>query len=661
MIKRIEQLREILTTLGYEYYVLDNPSQSDQEYDRYMQELKELEAQHPEAYDPNSPTQRVGGKVLDGFQKVEHKRMMLSLGNAYNFEDLQAFDKRIRDEFEDVEYIVELKIDGLAMSLTYENGVFKQAVTRGDGRVGEDVSENIRMIRSVPMQIAFKDDLELRGEVFMPKASFEQLNEEREKAGEDLFANPRNAAAGTIRQLNTSIVAKRNLDGFWYQLAVDIDVIHTHEEALQFFSEQGFKVNPKWKKCQSIEGVWDYIHEISEQRHQFPYEIDGIVVKVNQLAQQQQLGTTVKTPRWAIAYKFPAEEVTTKLTDIVLTVGRTGKITPNAVLEVVRVAGTKVQAAQLHNEDFIASKDIRINDMVVIRKAGDIIPEVVRSLPEQRTSASKVYVFPKTCPICHSELVRYPDEAAHYCINIDCPARVMESIIHFASRDAMDIDTLGDKRVEFLHEQGFLDTIEDIYRLREHREALLALEGFKETSVDKLLKAIEHSKEKPLDDLVYGLGIKHIGKKAAQVLVKRFPTMEQLQGATMEQLLAIRDIGDSSAISVVEFFKEDKNQKLITCLKNFGLRMNGDKIENIETFFSGKTVVITGTLSTMGRNEAKALLEKFGANVSGSVSKKTDILLYGEAAGSKLDKAQALHVAVMDEQAFLKEVAKYEN
>ncbi|MDQ0362794.1 NAD-dependent DNA ligase LigA [Breznakia pachnodae] len=660
MKERIEELRKLLHQLGYEYYVLDNPSLSDQEYDRYMQELQELENEHPEFFDKNSPTQRVGGRVLEGFNKVVHKRQMFSLGNAYNLDDLKEFDRKVKTEFKDAQYIVELKIDGLAMSLTYNNGEFIQAVTRGDGVTGEDVSDNIRMIRSIPMQIDYKGELELRGEVFMPKKSFNALNEQRVKDGEELFANPRNAAAGTIRQLNTAIVASRNLDGFWYQLAVDLDFIKSHEEALIFFKENGFKVNPLYKKCSTAEEIWDYIQKMSEERHELPYEIDGIVIKVNNLAQQQELGTTVKTPKWAIAYKFPAEEVITKLTDIVLTVGRTGKITPNAVLEQVRVAGTKVQAAQLHNEDFIVSKDIRINDMVVVRKAGDIIPEVVRSIPERREEGSKPYVFPTICPVCHSELVRFPDESAHYCINIDCPARVIESMIHFASRDAMNIDTLGDKRVEFLHENGFLNTIEDIYLLEKRRDDLIELEGFKEVSVDKLLSAIEISKQNPLEDLVYGMGIKHIGKKAAKVLAKHFSTMDKLMQADVEELTQIKDIGEISAISVVDFFQEEKNIHLIEQLRSFGLRMNSDTIESIETFFSGKTVVITGTLSQMGRNEAKEILERFGANVSGSVSKKTDILIHGEAAGSKLEKAQNLGVALMNEEEFLEEVSKYE-
>ncbi|MFV0382058.1 MAG: NAD-dependent DNA ligase LigA [Breznakia sp.] len=657
---RIYELRAILNRLGYEYYVLDMPSVSDQEYDRYMQELLELEQAYPQFYDANSPTQRVGGKVLVGFSKVAHEQAMLSLGNAYNKEDLFAFDERIREQFADPQYIVELKIDGLAIALTYQNGNFKQALTRGDGLVGEDVSENIKMILSIPMKIPYSGKLEIRGEVFMPKESFTELNEKRKKNNEELFANPRNAAAGTIRQLHTKIVKERKLDGFWYQVANSQMVASTHEEALLFLKNNGFKVNPLYRKCTGIDEVWTFIEEMQNRRNTLAYEIDGIVIKVNALYQQSSLGATVKIPRWAIAYKFPAEEVITKLKDIVLTVGRTGKITPNAVLEQVRVAGTKVRKAQLHNEDFIAERDIRIGDMVVVRKAGDIIPEVVRSLKERREQKLDVYSFPTYCPVCKSELVRYPDEAAHYCINVDCPARVMESIVHFASRDAMNIDTLGDKRIEFLHQHGFLNTIEDIYRLHEKEQALLRLEGFQETSLKKLFKAIEDSKQNPLEDVLFGLGIRQIGKKAAKVLAQYFLHMDALQSASMETLLTIKDIGEISAASLRAFFLEDKNGSLIEALKAFGLRMDSDTIKTLTTPFSGKVIVLTGTLQKLSRNEAKVILEKLGASVTGSVSKQTDLLVYGEKAGSKLRKAQALGTELMDEQQFIKELESYE-
>ena len=621
--QRILELRSILDRLAYEYYVLDQPSMSDQEYDRYYQELVALEDEFPQYRDPNSITQRVGGVVLDAFTKVEHKRTMLSLGNAFNLEDLHAFDERVREVVPNARYVVELKIDGLAMSLIYRDGRFVQALTRGDGVVGEDVTHNVKTIPSIPMHIPLQGEVEVRGEVYMPNASFQMLNEEREKNGEELFANPRNAAAGSIRQLDSSVAAKRKLDAFWYYFvnAQEYD-IHSHEEALQKMSEMHLRVNPLRKVCERIDEVWQFIEEITEQRNDLPYAIDGMVIKVDDLDAQNRLGSTVKVPRWAIAYKFPAEEVITKLLDIVVTVGRTGRITPNAVLEPVRVAGTTVSAAQLHNEDMIKEKDIRIHDDVVVRKAGDIIPEVVRPLLERRNDTQAVYHFPTHCPICGSELVRFPEEAAHYCINQDCPARVVESMIHFASRDAMDIDTLGDKKVEFFHKQGFLNTIEDIYCLKEHRQELIDLEGFKEKSVDKLLDAIEDSKQNPLEDLIYGLGIRQVGKKAARVLAKHFLSMDALMAANEEELVAIKDIGQITAESITAFFHEPKNMELIAHLKGYGLRMDTEAEQIQESSFSGKTIVLTGTLTQMTRNDAKALLESLGANVSGSVSKK---------------------------------------
>lgn len=656
--QRILELRRILDRLSYEYYVLDQPTASDQEYDRYYQELVSLEEQFPEYRDPNSITQRVGGVVLDAFTKVEHQRAMLSLGNAFNYEDLKAFDDRVREVEPQARYVVELKIDGLAMSLIYRNGTFVQALTRGDGVVGEDVTHNVRTIASIPMHIPLMDEVEVRGEVYMPNASFQMLNEQRAEKGEELFANPRNAAAGSIRQLDSKVAASRKLDAFWYYFvnAQDFDILG-HEEALEKMEDMHLRVNPLRKLCESIDEVWSFIEEITEQREQLPYAIDGIVIKVDSLDAQQRLGTTIKVPRWAIAYKFPAEEVITKLLDITLSVGRTGKVTPNAVLEPVRVAGTTVSAATLHNEDMIKEKDVRINDDVVVRKAGDIIPEVVRALIERRDGTQGTYHFPKECPICGSELVRLPDEAAHYCINQDCPARVVESIIHFASRDAMDIDTLGDKKVEFFHGKGLLNSVEDIYRLKEHKEEILGFEGFKEKSTQKMLDAIDDSKQNPLEDLIFGLGIRQVGKKAAKILAKRFLTMDALIKASHEELTAIKDIGTITATSIIAFFHEPKNIELIYHLKAYGLRMDSDPEEIKESIFTGKTVVLTGTLQRMSRNEAKAILEGLGANVSGSVSKKTDYVIYGEAAGSKLTKANDLGVATMDEETFMEEVS----
>lgn len=657
---RIIELRKILNDLAYAYYVLDKPRASDQEYDRYMQELMALEEQYPQFYDAHSPTQRVGGEVLDSFEKIAHQRPMLSLGNAFNLEDLHAFDKRVRQVIEHPTYVVELKIDGLAMSVIYREGRFVQAVTRGDGVVGEDVTHNVKTIQSLPMQIDMQGEVEVRGEVFMPKASFEMLNKEREQNGEELFANPRNAAAGSIRQLDSTIAAKRKLDAYWYNFvnAQDFDIQY-HSKGLQVLDQLHMKTNPLRKVCESIAQVWDFIQEITEKRHDLPYEIDGMVIKVDDLIAQERLGATAKTPRWAIAYKFPAEEVETRLLDVVLTVGRTGRITPNAVLEPVRIAGTTVSAAQLHNEDMIKEKDIRINDIVVVRKAGDIIPEVVRVVFDRRDDTQQVYQFAKHCPVCGSELVRFEDEAAHYCINHDCPARVVESMIHYASKDALDIDSLGDKTIELFHKEGLLRTVEDIYRLKEHREQILAMEGFQEKSYEKLIQAIEKSKQKPLEHLIYGLGIRQIGSKSSKILAKTFQHMDALMNANIEQLVAIKDIGEITAQSIRTFFQEPKNIQMIHRLKEYGVRMDSDEDAIQESIFTNKTVVLTGTLTQMKRSEAKDLLESLGANVSGSVSKKTDFVIYGEEAGSKLTKARELEVTLMDEETFIQEVQRY--
>ena len=655
--QRILELRKILDRLAYEYYVLDKPSVSDQEYDRYYQELLKLEDEFPQYRDPNSITQRVGGVVLDAFEKVSHKRRMLSLDNAFNLEDLMAFDERVQQSVKNPEYVVELKMDGLAISLHYHNGRFVQAVTRGDGLVGEDVTNNVRTIASIPMHIDMEGDVEVRGEVIMPKKSFEALNEQRRKQGEEEFANPRNAAAGSIRQLDSRIAASRKLDAYLYYFeGAQQHAMHTHEEALEALEAMRIKVNPLRKVCKNMQEVWQFIQEMSERRNDLPYEIDGMVLKVNDLHAWDLLGTTAKAPRYAIAYKFPAEEVVTKLLDIVLSVGRTGRITPNAVLEPVRVAGTTVSAATLHNEDMIKEKDVRINDDVIIRKAGDIIPEVVRSLPERRNGTQGIYKFPQICPFCGSKLVRFADEAAHYCMNQDCPARIVRGMIHFASRDAMNIDTLGDKKIEFFHKQGFLNTIEDIYELSLHKEEILALDGFQEKSFQKMILAIEASKERPLEDLLFGLGIREVGKKAARVLAKTYGNIDDLMAAEEAELTAIKDIGVVTAQSIRAYFAEPKNKELIAHLKGFGLRMDTDKEVIKESIFTGKTVVLTGTLQYLKRNEAKALLEGLGANVSGSVSKKTDLVIYGEASGSKLSKAKELGVATMDEEAFMKEV-----
>lgn len=655
--QRIKELRTILEKYSIEYYVNDDPSVSDQEYDRLLDELIHLEEKHPELYDANSPSQRIIGSVLDGFEKVQHSSMMLSLGDIFNYEEIEEFCRRIAQSVDHPEFIVECKYDGLAMSLLYENGEFIRAVTRGDGNVGEDVSNNVRTIASVPMHIPTLERVEVRGEVYMPKQSFHDLNEAQSKLGKKLFANPRNAAAGSIRQLDSGICASRKLDAYWYyfQNAQDFRIL-TQEDALKRMEDFHFKVNPLRKLCRSAKEIWDFIQSIGYKRDDLPYEIDGMVIKLNSLIDSRRLGTTAKIPRYAIAYKFPAEQVETKLIDITLTVGRTGKVTPNAVLEPVRIAGTTVSAATLHNEDMIKKKDLRIGDRVIIHKAGEIIPEVVEVVKSCRDGSQVPYVFPQTCPICHSHLIRLQGEAAHYCINQDCPARVVESMIHFASRDAMNIETLGDKKVEQLHEWGYLNSVEDIYFLYQYREDLVSKPGYQEKSVDKLFEQIEASKKKDLATLLYALGLRQVGKKSATILADHFLDMDALMKAKEEELITLKDIGDITAQSVVAFFSEEKNLHLINVLKECGLTMKQDRKQIQESRFTNKTVVLTGTLETYTRKEAKAILESLGANVSGSVSKKTDFVIYGSAAGSKLTKAQQLGVFTMTEEEFVQEV-----
>lgn len=657
---RILALRRQLNQYNYEYHVLDHPTVSDAEYDQLMRELITLEQQYPELFDPNSPTQRVGGQVLEEFNKITHKRPMLSLGDVFNKEELFEFARKAEAEVGTVEYCCECKIDGLAMSLNYQGGRFQYAVTRGDGVVGEDVTHNVRTIKSIPMEIEYEGELEVRGEVYMPKASFERLNQKRRENGEEEFANPRNAAAGSIRQLDSKIAASRGLDALWYHVPQGPQLgHHQHSESLDFIHSLGFRINPLNRLCRTIEEVWQFVEDLTLMRSDLPYEIDGIVIKVNDYEKQQQLGFTAKTPKWAIAYKFPAEEAVTRLENIFVTVGRTGKITPNAQLTPVRLAGTSVGFAQLHDEDMIKDKDIRIGDYVVVHKAGDIIPEIVASVPEKRDGSQVPYVFPKVCPVCGMPLVRYPDEAHHFCINNDCPARVVESIAHFCSRDAMNIDGLGIKRVELFHSQGWLNTVEDIYNLKDHYDEILETPKMGKKSADNLLEAIENSKQNSLEKLLYGLGIRQIGEKAAKILAYRFETMQALMQATYEELEEIKDIGAITAQTVLDFFHDEANQHLIEALIGHGLNMICLKEEQVETIFTGKTVVLTGTLATMTRPEAQALLEHLGATVSGSVSKRTDFVIYGENAGSKLTKAQSLGVTTMTESEFMEEVNRH--
>lgn len=656
--ERIIEIRKLLNQYNHEYHVLDKPSVDDSVYDKLMVELIDLEEKYPEFSDPLSPTQRVGGSVLDGFSKIEHKRRMLSLGDVFSYDELRSWAKDVESKVGSVKYVAECKIDGLAMSLTYLNGEYTQAVTRGDGSVGEDVTNNVKTIKSINMHIDYKDELEVRGEVFMPKASFNSLNEEREKSGEPLLANPRNAAAGSIRQLDSKIAANRKLDAFWYYLPDGTTYgLNTHYESLMWLKSLGFKINEEGTKLlNNIEEVISFIEDLAIKRDDLAYDIDGVVIKVNDYHLQEELGYTIKTPKWAIAYKFPAQQAMTKLNDIFVSVGRTGRCTPNAVLEPVRLAGSTVSAATLHNAEMIASKDIRINDYVVIHKAGDIIPEVISSIKEKRDGTQVPYEFPENCPICNMKLHKYEDEVDHYCVNNDCPARVITSIAHFASRDAMNIDGLGEKRVEQMHKEGLLSTVADIYKLKDKKDKILSMDKYGEKSYTNLIDAIEKSKTNTLDKLLFGLGIRQVGSKAAKVLASEFGNIDSLMEAKINDLNVIKDIGDITADAIVTFFEDEANVHLINSLKEEGVNMVIEKAEKFESIFTNKVCVLTGSLSVLTRNEAQEKLEQMGATVTSSVSKKTDYVIYGEAAGSKLAKANELNIATLSEQEFMDEV-----
>lgn len=654
--ERVKELRELLERYNYEYYHLNASSVSDAEFDRLMNELIMLENEHPELKSPLSPTQRVGGTVAEEFKKITHKRLMLSLANAFSESDLRDFDKKVCETLgvKKVTYMAEMKIDGLAMSLDYVDGELNYAATRGDGNVGEDVTQNVITIKSIPTHIKVDKPFEVRGEVYMPKASLNALNEERQKQNQPLFANARNAAAGSIRQLDSRVAASRKLNAFWYYFVNANEFGFTrHSEALNYIETLGFRTNKERRLCDGIEEVLAYVEEYTLKRPTLDYDIDGIVIKVDDITKYDILGYTAKTPKWAIAYKFPPEEVQTTLEDIIFTVGRTGKITPNAKLSPVRVAGSMVQRATLHNEDFVVSKGMMIGDTVVIRKAGDVIPEVVKSLKEKRTGNEKPFVMIDKCPVCGEPLTKV--DAMHFCLNPHCDAKHIEGLIHYSSRDAMDIEGLGEKIVELLFNEKFINDIPSIYNLYNFRQDIIFMDGFKDKSVDNLIDAIEKSKQNSLEKLIFGLGIKEVGAKTAKILAKKYLTMDELMKASYEDLLAIPDIGPISATSISEYFKNENNIKLIEELKNLGLNMKylGVVSSDVTSPFYGKTVVLTGTLASMGRKEATELLENLGAKVAGSVSKNTDYVIFGEEAGSKLDKARALGVKTLDEESFL--------
>ena len=653
---RVNELHDLLNQYSYEYYIKDNPSVPDSEYDKLLRELIDIENVHPELKTDDSPTVRVGGEAQSSFEKVNHETPMLSLGNAFNEEELRRFDERIREHIGKVEYMCELKIDGLAVSLKYEDGRFVQGLTRGDGTTGEDITENLRTIHAIPLKIKEPLNVEVRGEAYMPRRSFMRLNDEREKNEEQPFANPRNAAAGSLRQLDPKLAAKRKLSVFLYSVNDFTDFsATTQSDALDELDRLGFKTNHERARVEDIEGVLEYIKKWTKQREQLSYDIDGIVIKVNDLDQQDEMGFTQKSPRWAIAYKFPAEEVVTELKDIELSIGRTGVVTPTAILEPIRVAGTTVSRASLHNEDLIKERDIRIGDSVIVKKAGDIIPEVVRSIIDRRPNDAKPYRMPTHCPSCGHELVRIEGEVALRCINPKCQAQLVEGLIHFVSRQAMNIDGLGNKIIQQLYHHQLIKDVGDIFYLT--KEDLLPLERMGTKKVENLLSAIEHAKQNSLEHLLFGLGIRHLGAKASQILAEKFETMDRLLKVTEEELIAIHDIGDKLAQSVVTYLDNEDIKALIEKLKdkNVNMTYKGVKSSEIEGHpeFQNKTIVLTGKLQQMTRKEATTWLEMQGAKVTSSVTKSTDLVIAGEDAGSKLSKAEQFGTEIWSESQFI--------
>ena len=658
--EKISKLVSLLNKYSYDYYVEDNPQISDTEYDTLYKQLEKLEENHPEYILENSPTQRVGDKVLDEFEKITHKVPMLSLSNTFSTEDLRDFDARISKLVpgQNVEYICELKIDGLAISIKYENGKLISAATRGDGSVGEDVTENIKTIFSIPKVLKDNRTFEVRGEVYLPRKSFELLNSERESNNEVLFANPRNAAAGSLRQLDSKITAKRRLSAFIYSIVGD-DSIVSQENALNTAKEYNLPVNPNFKLCKNIDEVIDYINYWTEHKKNLPYDIDGIVIKVNSYSTQEEVGYTQKSPRWATAYKFPEEELATKLLDVELSVGRTGIITPVAILDPIVISGSTVSKASLHNKDIIDELDIHIGDMVVVKKAGEIIPKVVRVIKELRSTESDKYIMPEICPSCGQQTFTKENDPFTRCKNPDCPDQNIRRIIHFASRDALNIEGLGDKVVTTLYEKGIIAHTIDLFSLE--REKLISLDRMGEKSVDNLLNAIENSKQNSLDKVIFALGILNVGKKAGKILAEKYLNLTNLMNATLDELVNLDDVGQITAESILDYLSDENNIKFINDLIKVGMNPQYEVQEvNTDNIFAGKTVVLTGKLVELTRNEAKEYLEKYGAKVSGSVTSKTDLVIAGEKAGSKLAKAEQLGIRVINEEEFANMVREVE-
>ena len=653
---RMDELIRILNEANYNYYVLDNPTISDQEFDKYLRELIELEMEYPDLKRDDSPTNRVGGEVIDGFSKVTHRIPMLSIGDVFNEDEIIDFEKRIEKEGYHPHYVCELKIDGLSVSLYYEHGKLVRAATRGNGTVGDDITTNVKTIKTVPLVLTEDIDIEVRGEIYMSKATLERLNRERESLGQPILQNCRNAASGSIKLLDSKEVAKRNLECFIYHLPNPLDYgIYTHEEALNFMKRLGFRINPNNRKVSNLEEILAFIKEKGSMREELPYDIDGIVIKVNEIDTQIKLGSTAKYPKWCIAYKFPATTCYTRLIDIIFTVGRTGQITPNAVLEPVIVSGSTVKRATLHNEDNIVAKDIRIGDIVSIYKAGDVIPAVGDVLVERRTGKEIPFQMIDQCPICGSKIVRKENEADYFCPNLMCPARRVEELIHFASREAMNIDGLGDSIMEDLYNYHYIHDISDLYQLKNYQKELEQIEGYGKKSVENLFNSIEKSKSNSLERLLFGLGIKQVGSKMAKVLSKRFQTLDCLMEASYDELISIPDVGDVIAHNIVLYFSNEKNREVIDKLKSYGLNMSyiNDSMDEVDDNFNHKVFVLTGTLNSIGRSEASKLIESRGGKVTSSVTKKTDVVIVGDNPGSKYTKAMELGKEIWEEDQFL--------
>ena len=655
---RYLELIKIINEADYNYHTLDNPTITDQEYDSYLRELYEIEEKNPDIVRDDSPSHRAGGKVLSEFNKITHKIPMLSLSNVFNEEEIRLFDSRIRKEGIIPKYVCELKIDGLSVSLRYEKGKLVSAATRGDGITGEDITNNVKTIKTIPLMLNKEIDIEVRGEIYISKKMFNEVNKTRREKGLEEFQNCRNLAAGSIRQLDSSVAASRKLDSWIYHLPNPSDYgINTHYEALMFMKDLGFKVNPNNKLVNNIDELLDFIDTKSRERDNLPYDIDGIVIKLNNISDQKIMGFTAKYPKWATAYKFPAKVVLTKLKDIIFTVGRTGQITPNAVLDPVLVQGSTIRRATLHNEDYVKQKDLKIGDTVSIRKAGDVIPEVIESIKERRSGNEKDFVMIANCPICGSKLIKKEGQVDYYCTNLKCDARNIEKLIHFVDRHAMNITGLGERIIEDFYNMGFIRNIVDIYNLKSHREDLIELEGFGNKSVDNLLLAIENSKNNSLERLIFALGIEQVGEKTAKVLAKKYETLDNLMNASLEELIKINDVGEIIAKSIIDYFNNEENIRTIDLLKKIGINIlfKGEKTKEKEDFLN-KTFVVTGTLNNYSRDEIKEKIENFGGRTSESVSKKTDVVIVGENPGSKYDKALKLGIEIWNEEELVSKI-----